>query len=151
MRISQRGVDLIKRFEGYRGHAYKPVPGEKYWTIGYGDYGPHVKPGQYITEKEAERRLRHRVTTEFAPEVERLVTTHVNQNRFDALVSLAYNIGLGNFKSSTVLRETNRRHFLRAAAAFHMWVRGASGPLPGLVRRRNAEARLFVKRIPRRR
>lgn len=148
MNISQRGVNLIKRFEGYRGHAYH-LPGEKFWTIGYGDFGAHVKAGQYITEHEAERRLRHRLSTEFEPGVNRLVTTHVNQNRYDALVSLAYNVGLGNFGSSTVLRQTNRRHFLRAAAAFHLWVRGATGKLPGLVRRRNAEARLFLRPLRR--
>jgi lysozyme len=150
MRISQRGIDLVKKFEGFRAVAYKPVAAERFYTIGYGDYGAHVKRGQRITKAQAEQRLRQRLK-EFESGVEHMVTTHVNQNRFDALVSLAYNIGLGNFKSSTVLKEVNRRHFLRAAAAFHMWVRGASGPLAGLVRRRNAEARLFLRPVRRRR
>lgn len=148
--ISDRGVNLIKSFEGYRGHAYK-LKGEQFWTIGYGDYGAHVGPRDFITEKEATRRLKKRLEREFVPAVNRLVTTYVNQNRFDALVSLAYNIGVGNFAKSTVLRMVNQRKFKRAAAAFHMWVGGMGVKrLPGLVRRRNAEARLFVRPIQRR-
>jgi lysozyme len=147
--ISQRGVNLIKRFEGFSAKAYK-LPGEQFYTIGYGDYGAHVGKNDVITRAEGERRLRKRLR-EFEAGVNRMVTTHVNQNRFDALVSLAYNIGLGNFQKSTVLRQTNQRNFVRAAAAFHLWVRGATGKLPGLVRRRNAEARLFLRPVPRRR
>lgn len=148
MHISQRGINLIKRFEGFRAQAYKPVPGEQFWTIGYGDYGPHVRKGQVITEAEGERRLRARLL-EFERAVDQAVTTHINQNRFDALVSLAYNIGVGAFKTSTVLRMVNQRKFRRAALAFALWVRGANGPLPGLVRRRAAEARLFRRPIKR--
>lgn len=149
MRASRRGINLIARFEGFRARAYKPVAAERFYTIGYGDYGAHVSRNAVITKAEGKRRLRNRVNKEFAPAVERLVTTHINQNRFDALVSLAYNIGIGAFATSTVLRRTNARQFVRAAAAFHMWTRGASGPLLGLVRRRNAEARLFVRPIKR--
>jgi GH24 family phage-related lysozyme (muramidase) len=148
MRLSQRGVNLIKSFEGFSAVAYKPVKAEKFWTIGYGDYGPHVHQGQRITRAEAEKRLRRRLK-EFEAGVDRLVTTHINQNRFDALVSLAYNIGLGAFANSTVLRMVNQRKFKRAAAAFHLFVFGATGKLLGLVRRRNAEARLFVRPLRR--
>jgi lysozyme len=151
MQASRRGINLIAGFEGFRARAYKPVAAERYYTIGYGDSGKHVHASDVITKAEAKARLRRRVNREFAPAVERLVTTHINQNRFDALVSLAYNIGIGAFSTSTVLRETNARHFTRAAAAFHMWTRGASGPLLGLVRRRNAEARLFVRPVIKRR
>lgn len=146
MRISDRGVRLIKRYEGVRLKAYKPVPTEEHWTIGYGHYGPDVRKGQVITMATAEKLLRQDLR-KFELGVERLVTTRINQNRFDALVSLAFNIGLGNFASSTVLREVNRRHFLRAAAAFRMWVRGGSptAVLAGLVTRRAREARLFLR------
>ena len=144
-RINAAGLALIKRYEGCRLTAYR-LPGEAHYTIGYGDYGPHVRRGQRITQAEANRRLRGRLE-EFEAGVDRLVTTHINDNRFAALVSLAYNIGLGNFASSTVLRETNRRHFKRAAAAFAMWVRGMGGRrLLGLVRRRASEARLYTRR-----
>lgn len=148
--VSTRGVNLIKKFEGFRSHAYKPVPGEQYFTIGYGDYGPHVGRNDVITEAEATRRLKKRLEREFVPAVNRHVKTYVNQNRFDALVSLCYNIGEGNFASSTVVKMVNQRKFARAAAAFHMWVRGAGGvKLLGLVRRRNSEARLFVRPVRR--
>jgi GH24 family phage-related lysozyme (muramidase) len=146
MRVSQRGINLIKKFEGVRLKAYKPVPTEPGWTIGYGHHGLDVHKGMVITESHAERFLRRDLAA-FEQGVERLVTTHINQNRFDALVSLAFNIGLGNFANSTVLREVNRRHFVRAAAAFRLWSRGGAPPrvLPGLVRRRAAEVRLFIR------
>lgn len=144
-RINARGLSLIKRYEGCRLTAYK-LPGERYYTIGYGDYGPHVKRGQRITKTEADRRLRVRLR-EFEEAVERLVTTKINDNRFAALVSLAYNIGIGGFASSSVLRYTNQRRFKRAAASFALWVRGMGmARVPGLVARRAAEARLFTKR-----
>lgn len=147
-RINAAGLALIKRYEGCSLKAYR-LPGEEFWTIGYGDYGAHVRPGQHITQHEADRRLRDRLE-EFEAGVARMLTTHVNDNRFSALVCLAYNIGLGNFESSTVLRQTNARHFRLAAAAFSMWVRGMGGRrLLGLIRRRASEARLYTRR-PRR-
>jgi lysozyme len=146
-KINQAGLNLIKRYEGVRLTAYK-LPGEPHYTIGYGDYGPHVKQGQKITLAEAERRLRHRIDTEFAPGVERLLKTKVNDNRFSAMVSLAYNIGLGAFASSSVLRYTNQRRFRRAAASFGLWVRGMGNQrLLGLVRRRASEARLYRRPV----
>jgi lysozyme len=151
MRVSARGLRAIARFEGFVDHAYKPVPSERFWTIGYGHYGPDVKRGQKITKTQALALLRKDVR-HFEEGVERLVTTRINQNRFDALVSLAYNIGLGNFATSTVLRETNRRHFVKAAAAFRMWVKGGNPPrvLAGLVTRRAREARRFLMPVVRR-
>lgn len=148
MRISNRGINLIKRYEGLSLKAYKPVDSEPGWTIGYGHHGPDVHKGEVITEAHAERILR-RDLLDFERGVDRLVTTKINQNRFDALVSLAYNIGLGNFASSTVLRETNKRRFVRATAAFRMWIKGGQPPKPlaGLVKRRASEAWLYRRRI----
>lgn len=147
--VSQRGIDLIKKYEGYRAKPYKPVEGEKFWTWGYGHYGPDVPnpaSGRTISKKDAETLLKSDVK-KFSGGVKTVLKTHVNQNRFDALVSLAYNIGLGNFQSSTVLRETNARHFVKAAAAYRMWVKGGSPlkVLPGLVKRRAEEAALFAR------
>lgn len=150
MKISDRGIRLIKRFEGVRLKAYKPVKTEPGWTIGYGHHDEHVHEGMVITESHADRFLR-RDLEKFENGVSALLTTHVNQNRFDALVSLAFNIGLGNFTRSTVLRETNRRHFMKAAAAFKSWVKGGSPPrvLLGLVKRRASEAWLFTRPVKR--
>jgi GH24 family phage-related lysozyme (muramidase) len=150
MRISNRGIRLIKRYEGVRLKAYKPVPTEVHWTIGYGHYGPDVRRGQVITEAQAEKLLRADLR-KFELGVTRLLKTRINQNRFDALVSLAFNIGLGAFAESTVLRETNRRRFKRAAAAFGMWVKGGGRVLPGLVKRRASEAWLYARPVRKKR
>lgn len=149
MKTSQRGIDLIKRFEGFVDHPYKPVPGEQFYTWGYGHYGPDVPgPGHHITEHHAERLLRADLHT-FEEVVNRLVTHKINQHRFDALVSLCYNIGPGNFANSTVLRQTNKRRYKLAAAAFLLWNKGDSPlrVLPGLTRRRRAEARLYLRKV----
>ena len=148
MRISSRGIRLIKRYEGVRLKAYKPVPTEQFWTIGYGHYGPDVRRGSSITEATAEKLLRQDLR-KFEVGVTNLLKTRINQNRFDALVSLAFNIGLGAFAESTVLRETNRRRFTRAAAAFRMWVKGGGRVLPGLVKRRASEAWLYARPVRR--
>lgn len=151
MRTSQRGVDLIKSFEGYRATPYKPVKGEAHWTWGYGHYGPDVpspSSGRKITHKEAEALLRKDLR-HFEDTVNHLLKTHVNQNRFDALVSLCYNIGPGNFAKSSVLSRVNKRQFTRAAAGFLLWDKGGVPlkVLPGLQSRRRAEARLFLRRV----
>lgn len=145
-RTNQAGVDLIKRFEGFRADAYRPVPGERWLTIGYGHYGPDVRAGQRITRKQGEVLLK-RDLRRFEHAVDTLVTTRINDNRFAALVAFAFNVGEGAFANSTLLRLVNQRRFGLAAAQFALWVRGAGGVrLLGLVRRRAAEARLFVKR-----
>ena len=145
-RTNQAGVNLIKRFEGFVDHAYKPVPGERFWTIGYGHYGPDVKPGMRITREKGEEILR-RDLWKFERAVDRLVTTHVNDNRYAALVSFAYNVGEGALANSTLLRLVNKRRFGLAALQFALWVRGAGGvKLLGLIRRRAAEVRLFLRR-----
>ncbi len=143
LRTSQAGVDLIKSFEGFVGHAYRPVAGEPYLTIGYGHYGPDVKPGQTITRAEAEKLLKRDISAKAADPIRSLVRVPMNQNQFDALVSLVFNIGSGNFTTSTVRRQLNRRHYRRARTAFLLWTSGASGRLIGLVRRRHAEMHLW--------
>ena len=148
-RTSQAGVDLIKSFEGFVDHPYKPVKAERHWTWGYGHYGPdvpHPLTGKRISRKDGEILLR-RDLRRFEAAVDRLVTTDINENRFSALVAFCFNVGEGAFASSTLLRLVNRRRFGLAAVQFALWVRGAGGVrLLGLVRRRSAEARLFLKR-----
>ena len=85
MKTSQIGVDLIKSFEGCRLAAYKPVPTEKYWTIGYGHYGADVVPGIKITQAQAEAYLKKDLER-FENAVTRTGLA-LNQNQFDALVS----------------------------------------------------------------
>src|SRR5690606_6833672 len=76
-------------------------------------------------------------------QVDRLVKVPLKQHQFDALVSFAYNAGIGNLRSSTLLRKLNARDFAGAALEFHRWNRSNGKVLPGLVRRRAAEALLF--------
>jgi lysozyme len=140
---SQRGVDLIKSFEGVRLKAYPdPGTGGAPWTIGYGSTGPDVKRGMVITQSQAEVMLKHDLK-----KFENFVNSHVHveltQGQFDALVSFAYNCGPGNLQNSTLLRDVNAGRFEAAANEFAKWNRAAGRVLPGLTRRRAAEAELF--------
>ena len=90
-------------------------------------------------------RLRLRFLARFERGVDRLVAgSFTSQVQFNAMVSLAYNIGLGGFQRSSVLRHHRAGNKLRAAASFLMWVKAARKTLPGLVRRRNAERRMYL-------
>lgn len=142
--VSAAGVNLVARFEGFVGHAYKPVAAERYWTIGYGHYGPDVRRGATISQKNAKALLKKDLN-KFAKGVKSRLHRKPTQNEFDAMVSFAYNVGLGAFGSSTLLRKFNAGDKMGAANEFGKWTRGASGPLRGLVIRRAAERKLFLK------
>jgi lysozyme len=143
MDINQEGLNLIKDFEGFREKAYICPAGVL--TIGYGTTGPRVKPGMVIDKKTAEQWLLEDVR-KFEDDVESLVKVKLGSNQFTALVCLTYNIGPGNFKGSTVFRKLNSSDYQGAAAGFDLWVKGNGGrTLAGLVRRRTAEKKLFLK------
>ena len=146
MKISDKGVQFIKQFEGLSLVAYRPVPTEKHLTIGYGHYGADVQAGQTISKERAEQMLRSDIQR-FELGVARHVTAPVNQDQFDALVSLAYNIGLGAFQSSTLLKKLNQKDYKGAAAEFGRWNKGGGKVLKGLVTRRQKERDLFEKGI----
>jgi lysozyme len=144
MQISQRGIDLIKEFEGCELSAYPdPGTGGDPWTIGYGHTGSDVYPGMSITIAQAEDLLRQDLRY-FEQGVIDLVMVPLTQNQFDALVSFAYNTGLGALGESTLLSVLNEGDYQGAVEQFARWVNGANGVLPGLVRRREAEAQLFL-------
>jgi lysozyme len=140
MKISVHGLNLIKRFEGLRLQAYQCSAGV--WTIGYG-HTSGVRPGDIIDEAQAGIFLRRDVA---ASEniVRRFVTVALNQHQFDALVSFVFNLGSGNFAASTLLRKLNASDYAGAAEEFSRWVHADGKPLPGLVRRREAERHLFM-------
>lgn len=143
METNAAALEIIKRNEGLRLDAYEDVVGV--WTIGYGDTGPDVKRGLRITEEEAERRLADRLAREFEPGVLaaiRPAPTTVNQ--FSAMVSLAYNIGVRAFTSSTVVRMHKAGDYVAAAEAFNLWVKAGGRVYAGLVRRRQEEAELYL-------
>lgn len=144
-------VTLIKRFEGCaqrmpdgRLRAYPdPGTGGAPFTIGWGSTGPDIRNGTVWTQEQADARLAQEVA-EKAAGVAALVTVPVSDAQLGALTSLAYNIGLGNVRSSTVLRKLNGGDVAGAADAFLMWTKAAGRELPGLVRRRQAERALFL-------
>lgn len=147
MKTSQRGIDLIKEFEGFEERAYKDVVG--YWTIGYGSLyvnGVRVSPGMRITREGAEEQLKSDVVR-FEKAIEKLVTVDLNQNQFDALVSFTYNLGEGNLGKSTLLKKLNRGDFNGAADEFLKWNRAGGKVVNGLVRRRAAERELFLSGV----
>lgn len=142
--INDAGLALIKKFEGCVLEAYPdPGTGGDPWTIGVGHTGPEVEPGMTITEAEAMDLLRRDLDAAEAG-VERLVQVYVTDNQFSAMVSLAFNIGLGAFGRSTLLRLLNSSDDQGAADQFAVWKRSGGRVMDGLVRRRAAERDLFL-------
>lgn len=137
MELSQKGIDLIKKYEGLRLKAYKPVPTERYWTIGYGHYGADVKEGMTITEGQAENFLR--MDCESSVRAVNSLGRNLNQNQFDALVSFTFNCGSGSLKSLC-----SNRTLEVIAEKILLYNKGGGKVLNGLVRRRKEERELFL-------
>ena len=135
---------LVADFEGFRSRAYLCPAGV--WTIGYG-FTKGVKPGDVITREHADARLGAELE-HFAAGVRRLLTLPATPNQFGAMVSLAFNIGLAGFGRSSVLRLHNAGDFAGAARAFALWNKAGGQVLAGLVRRRAAEAALYLTPEP---
>lgn len=142
--VSQAGVDLVKEFEGCRTTAYPdPGSGNDPWTIGYGATGAGIARGTVWTAQQCEDRLRDDLNR-FAAGVSGAIGDHpTSQNEFDAMVSLAFNVGLDNFKHSTLLRMHQDGEKDQAAGQFVRWNRAAGKIMGGLTRRREAEAALY--------
>ena len=140
MKITNEGIDLIKKFEGLRLEAYLCPAGV--WTIGYG-HTKGVKKGQVITQLEADNLLKEDLSS-FEKGVTSLIKSNINQNQFDSLVSFAYNLGLSNLKRSTLLKKVNSNSNDRTIVdEFIKWIYAGGKPLEGLKRRRQAEAYLY--------
>jgi GH24 family phage-related lysozyme (muramidase) len=144
MKTSSKGISLIKAHEGLRLHAYLCPAGV--WTIGYGHTSaagePTVVKGMRITNAEADSILRRDLAA-FERGVARRVKVGLTQNQFDALVSFAFNVGLGAFERSTLLRKLNAGRYGDVPAELMKWTRGGGRELPGLVNRRRDEAGLW--------
>jgi len=155
MKTSRVGVDLIKKFEGLhkvmqdgRIRSYRCPAGR--WTIGYG-HTKGVRSGMHITKEQADQFL-----LEDLQEYEKAVSDHVevplSQAQFDALVSFAFNVGVGAFRTSTLLKRLNAGRFEDIPEQLMRWnkatVDGVKTVLPGLTRRRAAEAALFTMDMP---
>lgn len=140
MKISQAGKNLIISFEGLRKEAYKCPAGV--WTIGVGSTVPAVKAGDVVTKQEALARFDNDLIR-FENAVDRLVKVPLSQNQFDALVSFTFNVGEGALAKSTLLKRLNRGEYAAVPAELMKWTRGGGKELPGLVRRRRAEAAMW--------
>lgn len=142
MKTSDKGIALIKKFEGCKLTAYKPVATEKYWTIGYGHYGPDVAPGAVITQYQADLYLLLDLE-KFEAKVEKYnAKYHWTQNEFDALVSFAYNIG-----SIDQLTNNGKRSKSEISVKITEYCKAGGKKLTGLVKRRAAEQAMFNETI----
>lgn len=142
MKISDKGLALIKSYEGCELEAYPdPGTGGEPWTIGVGHTGG-VLPGQRITAEEAEQLLESDVE-KFERCVEEMLEVDVTQGQFDALVCFAFNVGCKALRGSTLLKLVNAEEFDAAAKQFGRWTKAGGATMAGLVRRRAAEATLF--------
>lgn len=145
MNVSNNGISLIKKFEGCRLTSYQDVG--KVWTVGWGSTGPHIGQGLTISQAQADAWLREDVD-KFAVGVADALKVSVNQNQFDALVSFAYNVGLGALRSSTLLKLLNDKADANVVASeFLKWVNVDGVPYDGLKNRRNAEKGLFLTKV----
>lgn len=139
--VSQKGLALIKEFEGLRLKAYRCPAGVV--TIGYG-WTKGVRMGDVWTRQKAEEMLVEGVKPYAATVAKAIGKTPTSQGEFDALVSFCYNAGPGNFLKSSMLRRHLRGQKQLAADAFLKWTKGGGRTLPGLVRRRRAERALYL-------
>jgi lysozyme len=145
MTTSDRGIELIQKFEGFRDDAYicpagKPTIG--FGTTQYGEGRP-VKIGDKVTYDQAVELLKADVV-HFENCIRKLVKVPLTQNRFDALVSFTYNLGCGALERSTLLKKLNVNPDDPAIRwEFHKWNKGGGHILEGLTRRRFAEADLY--------
>lgn len=141
---SRNALDLIKKFEGCRLEAYQDIGGV--WTVGWGTTGPGITEGLRVSQGVADAMLLGHIR-EIALDVSPLVKLIPNQNQFDAIICLSYNIGVGALKTSTLLKCLLNRQFDRVAEEFLKWNHVHGTVISGLTRRRQAEHDLFILQI----
>ncbi|MBY5147009.1 lysozyme [Enterobacter hormaechei] len=145
MQTSDKGIALIKQFEGCKLTAYQDSVGV--WTIGYGWTQPvdgkSIRAGMTIKQETAERLLKTGLVS-YESDLSRLVKVGLTQGQFDALVSFTYNLGARSLSTSTLLRKLNAGDYAGAADEFLRWNKAGGKVLKGLTRRREAERALFL-------
>ncbi len=149
MNMTQEGLDLIKRFEGWRDHWYK-CPANV-WTCCYGHTeaagSPKYEPNRKFSRDEGERILKADLK-KYEEAVRKAVKVDLNDEQYSALVSFTYNVGPGNLLKSSVLKAVNEKRFDLVPSRLALWNKGGGKVLKGLVDRRSAEADLFMKDEP---
>ncbi|MDK7586203.1 lysozyme [Alcaligenes faecalis subsp. phenolicus] len=141
--MSPDGLAILQYFESCRLEAYWDADG-KVWTIGWGDTGPDVVKGLRITQAEADQRLQRRLAREFVSGVLKALTRPATQAQLDAMIDLAYNIGVSAFQGSTLVRLFNAGDQAGAAEQFPRWNKSGGKILLGLRRRRAADRARFL-------
>lgn len=141
MKVSSKGLALIKQFEGFREDAYQDVVGV--WTIGYG-FTKDVKAGDHMTRKQADVRLAGELNA-YEAAVLKATGGNCTQSQFDALCSFAWNVGIAGMRGSSVIKAHVRGDFQAAARAFGLWNKAGGKVWAGLTRRRAAEAALYLE------
>ena len=139
-KCSQNCIDFVKRYESFRGQAYK-LDGETYWTIGYGHHGPDVKESQTITEEQANRLIVAELEGISKSVLDYCDYLDLNQNELDALTSFAYNGGLGMLHQLTDYKKRSKEEIAEHITAY------TNNGLRGLVLRRNEEKEMFLKEV----
>ena len=146
MKISSRGLELIKEFEGFSSTSY--LCPAKIPTIGWGNTfwedGRKVKMGEQISKEKALELLEYVVNKDFSQKIYPFIKVEVSQNQFDSMVSLAYNIGVEAFSKSTLLKKVNANDFKGAGEEFLRWNKAGGKEVLGLTRRRERERELFL-------
>ena len=142
MKTSQKGLDLIKKFEGFSDKEYICPAGKP--TIGYGHV---ILPSEHfpssITKEEAETLLKNDLVSR-EKSLNILIKVVITQNQFDALISLIYNIGVNNFKQSTLLKFINDKLFDKIPDQFRRWKYINKVISKGLLNRREEEIKLWL-------
>ncbi|MBJ8746030.1 lysozyme [Citrobacter farmeri] len=145
MQTSDKGIAMIKQFEGCKLTAYQDSVGV--WTIGYGWTQPvdgkPIRAGMTIKQETADRLLKTGLVS-YESDVSRLVKVGLTQGQFDALVSFTYNLGARSLSTSTLLRKLNAGDYAGATDEFLRWNKAGGKVLNGLTRRREAERALFL-------
>lgn len=138
--LNQAGIDLIKSFEGCKLQSYQDSGG--IWTVGYGITGKNIGPGMTITQDQANQMLADRLNST-ASMIDGMLAVVLTSNQFSAIVSLGYNIGIGNLERSTLWGLLQANQSGPAALQFSRWDRVNGSVLKGLQARRLAEQTLF--------
>lgn len=141
--MNAAGVALLKEFEGFRSKAYQDIVGV--WTIGYG-FTDDVRPGDQMTREQADQRLKDELAS-YEAAVLRACTLQPNENQLAALTCFAFNVGKAGMAGSSVIKAHNRGDFEAAARAFGLWNKAGGKVIAGLVRRRAAEAALYLSPV----
>lgn len=145
MNPSTTALNLIAKWEGFRGEAYRDIVGV--WTLGYGAThinGQPVKKGDKITKSDALALLQVQIQ-QHASTINKYVTVYLTQNQFDALASFQYNLGKDILKGTTLLFYLNSKQWNLAAKEMLKYINAGGKPVQGLINRRNEEVALFLK------